>query len=76
MVPGSSPGSAPILLWICVFIGIRFKVNAPGESPGALFDYNVESNITSILQPHQEIVSAVFLSTPFVQNLEKKHIQK
>ena len=35
MVPGSSPGSAPILLWICVFIGIWFKVNAPGESPGA-----------------------------------------
>ena len=22
MVPGSNPGSAPILLWICVFIGI------------------------------------------------------
>lgn len=22
MVPGSSPGSAPILLWICTFIGV------------------------------------------------------
>lgn len=34
MVPGSSPGSAPILLWICTFIGV-ILVNAPGNWPGA-----------------------------------------
>lgn len=48
-------GFCPNIFGICVFIGIWFKVNAPGESPGAYFPKNMAGIIRKILENQRKV---------------------
>lgn len=67
MVPGSSPGSAPIPLWICVFIGI-IRQGIPNRDVLSKYNYNMDKKRQEEQEEFEEVrkmFGMFFKYTPF-----------